>query len=187
MAKKRIVPNIAPSLQSMAVAMDSIVFDPANARKHGDDNMTAIVASLQKFGQVKPIIVREATRHIVAGNGTYAAALKLGWKEIAANILPLSEAEARQYAIADNRTAELAEWDQDILLQQIDLISQEDQDFSDALFLNELLPAPKADELPAVEVPAIYGINIDCGNEETQKQLYDELKRRKFTVKLVTM
>ena len=74
-----------------------------------------MVESLGRFGQRKPIVVR-ADGIVVAGNGTLEAARDLGWVELAVTEVDgLSEADVRAFALADNRTAELSEWDEDAL------------------------------------------------------------------------
>jgi len=87
--------------------------------------LDAIANSLQKFGQRKPIVVHNGV--VIAGNGTLEAALKLGWHEIAVTEVPDNwDADtAKAYAIADNRTAELAEWDTSVLVSQ--LLEMEDE------------------------------------------------------------
>lgn len=99
--------------------------DPANARKHNDKNLAAIKASLQRFGQQKPIVV-DSSGIVRAGNGTLAAAQALGWTEIDCVVSDLSGAEATAYAIADNRTAELAEWDDAVLTATLQALEAED-------------------------------------------------------------
>lgn len=85
--------------------------DPANLRLHPEKNLSAIKASLRRFGQQKPIVV-DASNVVRAGNGTLAAAIELGWTEIDIVRSSLTGVDAVAYAIADNRTAELAEWDE---------------------------------------------------------------------------
>lgn len=85
-------------------------FDPANARQHGARNIDAIKKSLLRFGQQKPIVIN-ARNIVIAGNGTLRAAQDLGWTEIDCVVTTLEGAEARAFALADNRTSELAEWD----------------------------------------------------------------------------
>jgi len=58
---------------------------------------------------------------VIAGNGTLQAAKKLGWSQIVVSYVPAdwSFEQARAYALADNRTAELGEWDNDKLAMQL--------------------------------------------------------------------
>ena len=99
------------NIETIAVAELSL--DPSNVRKHSRRNLDAIKASLRKFGQQKPIVV-DAKGIVLAGNGTLTAAKELGWTEIQATRTELAGVEATAFAIADNRTAELAEWDDNL-------------------------------------------------------------------------
>ena len=87
--------------------------DPGNVRSHDRRNIEAIAASLTRFGQQKPIVV-DPTGVVIAGNGTLEAARSLGWETIMVIDSDLSGAERTAYAIADNRTAELAAWSDDL-------------------------------------------------------------------------
>lgn len=100
------------------VDIDDLVFDPNNARKHDDKNLAAIRGSLRKFGQQKPIVVN-AKNVVIAGNGTVAGAKAEGWKKIAVVRSTLDDFLQSAYALADNRSAELAEWDKDILKESL--------------------------------------------------------------------
>jgi site-specific DNA-methyltransferase (adenine-specific) len=94
--------------------------DPNNARTHDDTNLKAIEGSLREFGQRKPIVIDQAGV-IVAGNGTVEAAKRLGWTEIQAVRVPADwdSDRIKAFALADNRTAELANWDTKVLEQQL--------------------------------------------------------------------
>jgi DNA modification methylase len=98
----------------------NLTLDPNNARKHDQKNLDAIKASLEKFGQRKPIVVT-AEGTVLAGNGTVTAAKALGWTDITVAVAPADwDADtAKAYALADNRSAELAEWDQGVLASQL--------------------------------------------------------------------
>lgn len=85
--------------------------DPGNIRVHSSVNIEAIRNSLKRFGQQRPILVSPDGKTVVAGNGTLTAARDLGWPTIDGIRTGLSGIELRAYAGADNRTAELAEWD----------------------------------------------------------------------------
>lgn len=108
--------------------IEDLTLDPRNARTHSQKNLDAIAASLTKFGQRKPIVITE-DGVVLAGNGTLEAAKSLGWDHIDVSVTPADWDldTARAYALADNRTAELAEWDESILAQQ--LLELHDADF----------------------------------------------------------
>jgi DNA modification methylase len=118
---------IRVNMQTETVLTTSLTMDPANSRKHGERNLETIKASLNRFGQQKPIVVN-SKGVVLAGNGTLAAARALGWKEIQVVRTDLEGADAVAYAIADNRTAELAEWDDDALAATLASL-QNDEDF----------------------------------------------------------
>jgi DNA modification methylase len=105
--------HIAPPLRPFAVELSKLTEDPANARKHSARNLESIRQSLQRFGQQTPIVVRAGV--IIKGNATARVARELGWTSIAAIPTGLSDAELIAYGIADNRTGELAEWDDQVL------------------------------------------------------------------------
>jgi DNA modification methylase len=108
------VPARATKLDVQWVPINSISPDPANVRKHPEKNLNAIIGSLRAFGQQKPIVV-DRNNVVRAGNGTLAAAKSLGWTEIAIVVSDLSPTELVSFAIADNRTSELAKWDDEAL------------------------------------------------------------------------
>lgn len=128
------------SMKVERVAIDSLQFDPANVRKHPERNLATIKASLARFGQQKPIVV-DAAGVVRAGNGTLMAAKALGWTEIAIVRTGLAGSEATAFAIADNRTAELAEWDTDALAEVLSSIQIEDDELlrASGFEANELL------------------------------------------------
>ena len=108
--------------------------DPVNARKHSPRNLKAIRDSLDVFGQQKPIVV-DSRGVVIAGNGTLEAARELGWDDINVTVTDLDPAHAQAFGIADNRTAELAEWDTDVLGQ---LLEGMDSDLADILSIDDL-------------------------------------------------
>jgi ParB-like chromosome segregation protein Spo0J len=115
--------NIAEDLQPLAVDIDSVKEDPQNARKHPAENMEALCRSLQTYGQRKPVVVNSETGVIEAGNALWAAAKQQGWDMIAVIRVKDDPDSATGYAVMDNRSAELSEWDYmnlDTILRQLD-------------------------------------------------------------------
>lgn len=97
-------------LSAIKAKISELYSDPANVRTHDEKNIAAIAESLKRFGQQKPIIL-DKSGVVRAGNGTLEAAKRLGWEEIICCVSDLVSTEMIAYAIADNRSAELAEWD----------------------------------------------------------------------------
>jgi len=132
------------------VSIASLSLDPKNARKHSDKNLSAIAASLNKFGQRKPIVVHNGV--VLAGNGTLEAAKSLGWTDIEISEVPSDwdDDTAKAYALADNRTAELAEWDESELAKQLLELQDKDWDITELGF-EQTIPASTDEWADALE------------------------------------
>jgi site-specific DNA-methyltransferase (adenine-specific) len=126
--------------------------DPSNVRKHDRKNLDAIKASLRKFGQQKPIVV-DAKGIVLAGNGTLTAAKELGWTEIEITRTTLHGVEATAFAIADNRSAELAEWE-DSLANVLKSLAKADIDLAELGFDENALAKISSDLVGNVEIDA---------------------------------
>ncbi len=103
--------NVHPQLAPLLVPIDSLELDPRNAREHDERNIESVMLSYAESGQRKPIVVKLPERIIEAGNCQLEAARRLGWTHIAALLVDEDERSARKFALRDNRTAELAQWD----------------------------------------------------------------------------
>ena len=80
-------------------------------------NIDLIAESLDTSGQFKPIVVNERTGMILAGNHTYLAARKLGWKDIYASYVDVDDETAKRIVLADNKTADAGEYDDTVLAE----------------------------------------------------------------------
>ena len=119
---------------------------PKNARTHSRKQLRQIAASLKKFGFLNPVLVDDANV-ILAGHGRVEAAKLEGFAQVPViRFDHLTEAQKRAYVIADNKIAEQAGWDREILAielgELIDLLPTEGLDVSLTGF-----PAPEIDLL----------------------------------------
>ena len=107
---------------------NTLVPDPENANIHTDENLAAIGHSLNAFGFRKnPIAVQEGTRVIYAGNGIVQWCIENDVPVCPVVWIPkeMSESDAKAFALADNQSAHLAEWDIEQIEQTLQSISDE--------------------------------------------------------------
>ena len=103
--------RINRALDPLIRPIEGLYPDPENARLHPERNLESIKFSLQTFGQQKHIVAMSDGK-VIAGSGLLTAAIEMGWQRVACITFDSEdEALTAAYAIADNRTAELATWD----------------------------------------------------------------------------
>ena len=91
---------------------------PGNPR-HNEQAVDAVARSIQEFGFRQPIVVDEQGV-IIVGDTRYKAAQRLGLTEVPVHVaMGLSAAQARAYRLVDNKTAQLATWNDDLLVQEL--------------------------------------------------------------------
>jgi len=154
------------------LATGELQLDPRNARLHGPRNLEAMQASLERFGQQRPIVV-SADGVVLAGNATLQAARALGWTHIDAVRTSLADAEAVAYAVADNRTAELAEWDAAVLgklAQEVDLAPYFTEGELQAVIGTWELPEAELERLEAQLEPAAAPATITVRCDEADRE-----------------
>jgi len=143
--------------------LDKLIPFARNPRTHSDAQVAQIAASIAEFGFNNPILV-DSKAGIIAGHGRLLAARKLGLTEVPVIVLDhLTEAQKRAYVIADNKLAENAGWDDEMLRIEIEGLQDEDFDVSllgfEDIELARLLAAQDAvegltDEDAVPELPA---------------------------------
>lgn len=156
--KREGLDNIVPALHPHAVPIDSLVPDPLNARLHPERNLEAIKQSLLLYRQCSPLVVNKANNHVIIGNGRLSVAKGLGWSHIAAIFLEVSEVEAAGLGLADNRSAELAKWDFEIVARLDRLMTEKAgvsnmvgwnvDELSVLRMVENWVPPPVSDSLP---------------------------------------
>jgi len=191
--------NIADRLHFLAVPLKTLSHDPQNARRHSKRNLDAVRASLEEHGQVKPVVAMPDGT-VIAGNGTLEAARSLGWEYLAVVTFMGDAHAARRYGVQDNRTAELADWDDDALASILSDMRTEDADlealgFSDVeldrllaeavpLSLGTTDPNEEYRGMPDFEQPEASGIRmvIHFANQE-DRSMFAKLIGQEFTPK----
>ncbi|MCG7947363.1 MAG: site-specific DNA-methyltransferase [Candidatus Thiodiazotropha taylori] len=132
-----------------------------NARTHDDTQVSQIAGSIAEFGFVNPILVGD-DNVIIAGHGRLMAAQQLGLDTVPVIVLHhLTEAQRRALVIADNKIAENAGWNDELLKLELeelgdlgfdlDLIGFSDEELDELLGNDEQSGETDEDEIPEVE------------------------------------
>jgi DNA modification methylase len=147
--------------------ISALVPRATNPRTHSPRQIDQIAASIRSFGFTNPILVDDENR-IVAGHGRLLAARAIGLAKVPTiRLARMSEADLRAYVIADNRLAENAGWDRELLGLELQYLSELDIDFDltvtgfdlpeiDVL-IGELSLDPEGEADPADAMPATVG------------------------------
>lgn len=120
--------------------VEDLKLNPRNPRKN-DKAVDAVAKSIERFGFRNPLMV-DKDKMVWCGNTRLKSAQKLGLEEVPCiDISDLSEKEIRALALADNKTNEIADWDLELLQEELDaLVDEFDMaDFGFAEELEELL------------------------------------------------
>ena len=109
--------------------IDSLQPYARNPRTHSRKQIRQIANSIEQFGFTNPVLI-DRTGGIVAGHGRVEAAKLLGMEKVPTiRLEDLNEAQIRAYVIADNRLAEIAGWDRELLAIELQGIAELDLEF----------------------------------------------------------
>ncbi|WDU57825.1 site-specific DNA-methyltransferase [Pseudemcibacter aquimaris] len=172
------------SLQVEQIATEQLIPYARNARTHGPEQVAQIAASIAEFGFVNPVLIG-GDDILIAGHGRLLAAQKLGLDQVPAIRLDyLTESQRRALVIADNRIAENAGWDEEMLRLELAELSEDDFDLDllgfDGSEIDDLLVAldedgaedldgdiPEAEENPVSKTGDLWILGdhkLLCGN-----------------------
>lgn len=152
-----------------------------NPRKN-NEAVAPVARSIKEFGFRQPIIV-DATGVIIAGHTRWKAAKKLKLKTVPVIIADnLTSEQVKAYRLADNKTGELALWDDTLLQTELAALVN---DFDMAEFGFELLV--QEDEKQAKEklIPELYQVVVECADEADQQDVYNELTAKGLKCRLL--
>lgn len=116
-----------------------------NARTHPPEQIEKLRRSLREFGFVSPVLI-DAAGNVIAGHGRLLAAEMEGFETAPCVIAEhLSDAQRRAYILADNRLAEMSDWDDEILSGELEALQGAGVDLMLAGFDNAEITIPNAE------------------------------------------
>lgn len=159
--------------------------------RRNDPAVASVVESIQQCTYVAPIVVDE-DGVILAGHTRYRALKKLKRKEAEVIVKAgLTEEQKRKYRLLDNKTAELADWDLDLLADELDGLDFGDLDLDWGIKADE-------EEQPGEEKPGNfaksefeysqqYGVTVILASEAEQEECYNKLRGMGYDCRVVTV
>lgn len=171
------------------VKRDELIPYEHNSKKHSPEQVRQIVESIKQFGWTVPILIehRDGKKGIIAGEGRWLAA---GPEYLDIEEVPtidgtgFTEEEKRAYVIADNKLTENSEWDEEMLVAEIQALKDAEfnvdltgfsSDEIDKLFEDEPEP-PTPDPSPQLE-GLIYKVIVECQGEAHQAELLERFEK----------
>ena len=131
------------------VAIDALKPNPKSAKKHPEQQIARLEENIDEFGFTTPILVDEKSQ-ILCGHARFTAAKRLGFSHLPViRHSHLTSAQKRAMAIADNKIAELGEWDFEILAEEFEFLSDP---------LNDLSFDPRITGFDTVEIDQILDL-----------------------------
>lgn len=134
-----------------------------NNPRNNDQAVDAVASSIKNFGFKVPIVI-DSKNEIINGHTRLKAAKKLGIEEVPVIVADdLTEDQIKAFRIADNKVAELADWDEELLLAELDMIEMDmgqfnidmsEMDLDDS---SEEVVEDEFDDTPPEEPQAKYG------------------------------
>lgn len=154
-----------------------------NPRKN-DGAVDTVAKSIEKYGFKNPLII-DKNNVVWCGNTRLKASRKLGLKEVPCIVAnDLTEEQIRELALIDNKSSEIAEWDIDLLGAELEELNLSDFEL-DWEIKKEIKEIERNDISETIKDQ--FELIIDCKNEETLEQLYNELNERGYQCKISTL
>lgn len=174
-------------MEMISRSIGSITPYEKNPRKN-DDAVKYVAESIKQFGFKVPIVI-DKDGIIVAGHTRYKAAKKLKLKEVPCIVADdLTEEQVKAFRLADNKVAEAAEWDFDLLGEEFDDILNIDmENFGFDFESMEEEPTPVERKDLSEEVKETFEVIIECDSELQQEEVFYRLTEEGYTCRTLTL
>lgn len=155
-----------------------------NPRKN-DNAVKEVANSIKEFGWKVPVVI-DKDYVILAGHTRVKAANMLGLKKVPCIIADdLNEQQAKAFRLVDNKTGELANWDFDLLTEE--LVDLSDFDMSDFGFEMPKYEEKNIDEEKSYDYKETFEVIISCVDEEEMAEIYNRLSKEGMKCRVSTL
>lgn len=157
--------------------------------RNNDGAVEATANSIKEFGWQQPIVV-DKEGVIIVGHTRFKAAKRLGLKQVPVTVAEnLTGEQVKAYRLADNKTSELADWDENLLASELEELKDLDFDMPEFGFdeLNEQNDQQKAENTDPVRIDDKTIIIIETDDEEELEQYFMKLVEEGYPCRLSTL
>lgn len=158
-----------------------------------DQSVDAVASSIREFGFKVPIVV-DSKGVVVSGHTRLKAAKTLGLAEVPVIVADdLDDTKIKAFRLADNKVAELADWDESLLikeLEELDGLNYDMGQFDFELDIDDADDGGSDDigDIPDnINVMETFALNVIVKDEAEQAELYEEMLGRGYVVKVVSL
>lgn len=156
-----------------------------NTRKHQKKDVDNIAKSIEKYGMLDPIGIWKGNI-IIEGHGRMMACKQLGMTEVPVVRLDhLTDEQRREYAIAHNATAELSEWDLDILPDELAELDLSTFDFDFGVSLDE--DDAETKEREEIALNESVSVVVECSDDEEAEAIFEKLSEEGYKCHISTL
>ena len=157
-----------------------------NTRKHQKKDVDNIARSIEKYGMCDAIGIWGEQNIIVEGHGRMLACKQLGMTEVPVVRLDhLTDEQRREYAIAHNATAELSEWDLDILPDELAELDLSAFDFDFGVSLDE--DDTETKEREEIALNESVSVVVECSDDEEAEAIFEKLREEGYKCHISTL
>lgn len=164
-----------------------LLANPFNWRIHPKHQQDALMTMLERVGWVQAVVVNQQTGHVVDGHLRAALAIRREEKSVPVAVVDLTEQEELLALATFDRIGQMADLDEQKLVELLDQINDENLD--DVLALlhgSQNEAAPTDDDEPAIpEDNSRYGVLMTFANEAEQARAFDDLVAEGFNIRVV--
>ena len=160
-----------PADQVERRSIEALIPYARNSRVHSEEQVAQIAASMKEWGWTNPVLIDE-DGGIIAGHGRVMAARKLGYDEVPCMVASgWTDAQKKAYVIADNRLAEMANWDMNQLMDEAQSLMDEGFNIDLVGIDQMLVDAASHDFSPILEPKTSKGEVTDDQIQKKQSEI----------------
>ena len=167
----------------------------ANNPRDNESAVEPVANSIKEFGFKVPIVAT-SDGEIINGHTRFKASKSLGLEKVPVIIADdLTDEQIKAFRLADNKTGEIADWNESLLIKELEELDDLDYDMGQFGFELDLDDADEdgdgyddAGDIPDdIDVVEAFALNVIVKDEAEQAELYEELLGRGFEVKVVAL